>query len=326
MDEIQIAGGGPAGGAAALAARLEGAPVRLVERSAHPRHKVCGEFISPGAAGILQQLGVWDEFQALGPRRIRRCVLHLGRHRKQWTLAEPGWGLSRRTLDNLLLERAAAAGAEVSRGAVFEPEPNGPVIVAHGRSTNDSGSDRLFGFKAHFSGPCDDAVELFFDREGYAGVSGVEDGFTNVCGIATESVLRRYGFDFDGFIRRTPALRERLHHLERAIEWVAVGPVVYRPPARSVVKPDSYLAGDALGFVDPFTGTGILNALLTGRMAGIAAARQVDPAIHLRECRSRLARPYFVASILRRGVTLAGTSWIAPWIPGRLLFSATRAI
>jgi flavin-dependent dehydrogenase len=47
MRAVHVVGGGPAGAMAAFAAMREGAPVRIFEKSAFPRHKVCGEFLSP---------------------------------------------------------------------------------------------------------------------------------------------------------------------------------------------------------------------------------------------------------------------------------------
>ena len=41
--------------------------VLLVERDRLPRHKVCGEFLSPEAQGSLAQLGVLDDVAALAP-------------------------------------------------------------------------------------------------------------------------------------------------------------------------------------------------------------------------------------------------------------------
>jgi hypothetical protein len=52
-----------------------------------------------------------------------------------------------------------------------------------------------------------------------------------------------------------------------------------------------YTAGAAPGFVDRFTGTGILNALLTRRLARIAAARLDSQHRHVRAGRARLAEP-----------------------------------
>src|SRR5216684_6421832 len=56
MNEILIAGGGPAGAAAAIAAWLDGFPVRLFDRKAASRRKLCGEFLSPHASEILAAL------------------------------------------------------------------------------------------------------------------------------------------------------------------------------------------------------------------------------------------------------------------------------
>ena len=47
MRAVHVVGGGPAGVMAAFAAMREGAGVRIFEKSAFPRHKVCGEFLSP---------------------------------------------------------------------------------------------------------------------------------------------------------------------------------------------------------------------------------------------------------------------------------------
>src|SRR5205807_4102060 len=86
-----------------------------------------------------------------------------------------------------------------------------------------------------------------------------------------------------------------------------------------------YPAGDSLGFVDPFSGSGIFNALLTGRLAGMAAARQVSKLEYIQLCRSLLGRAFFVCSILRRFVGHADARWIAPYLPGNMLFRFTRA-
>src|ERR1035437_1562533 len=47
MRAVHVVGGGPAGVMAAFAAMREGASVRIFEKSAFPRHKVFGEFLSP---------------------------------------------------------------------------------------------------------------------------------------------------------------------------------------------------------------------------------------------------------------------------------------
>jgi len=329
LTEILIAGGGPAGAAAAIAGRLEGSPVRLVDRATTFRHKVCGEFISPDASKILETLEVWRNFGALRPCPIHRCVLHLGSRTEQWTLPECAWGLSRLQLDRLLIEKASALGAIVSRGEVVDwRETNraeGPVILACGRAEATKQRDRLFGFKTHFEGPSDDAVELFFDHSGYVGVGGIEDGLTNVCGIAPESLLRRYGFDFDETVLRSPALAERLRPLRRRMDWIVTGPLLFAPPSTRDLPDGVYPAGDSLTFVDPFTGSGILNALLTGRLAGRAVARRIPRSEYVKACRSLLGRAFFISSMLRRLAGHTEVHWMAHYLPSQALFRLTRA-
>jgi flavin-dependent dehydrogenase len=301
----------------------------LIDRAKNARHKVCGEFISPGGRQCLEDLGVWDEFAALGPCRITRCKLNFGHYTNQWNLTECAWGLSRLRLDQLLLDKAASLGVVVRRGEVFDRHRHNPtdaaLIVACGRQTTIQGGNRLFGFKAHFDGPSDDAVELFFDACGYVGVSGIENQLTNVCGIARESTLRRYGFDFDEIVRRSPSMAERLGPLRRQMRWIVIGPIVFSSPRHRTSGDQVYVAGDALGFVDPFTGSGILNGMLTGRLAGLAAGRGIPAAAYLRLCRSLLGTPFAVSCILRSLAGHPGLHCFGPYIPGQLLFRWTRA-
>jgi flavin-dependent dehydrogenase len=329
MEEILIAGGGPAGAAAAIASRMEGSPVRLIDRAATFRHKVCGEFISPEASQLLETLHTWRDFGALGPCRIRRCVLHLGDRSKHWKLPECAWGLSRLQLDRMLIERASALGAIISRGQSFNGRLTNPfegrVISACGRKPALDRADRLFGFKAHFEGPADDAVELFFSGHGYVGVNCIEDGLTNVCGIARESLLKTYEFDFDEIVCLSKPLAERLRPLQRRMRWIVTGPLSFAPPSKRDLETDVYAAGDSLGFVDPFTGSGILNALLTGRLAGLAAARRIPRSEYMKACRSLLGRTFSISSVLRGLASHTEVHWLAPYIPAQTLFRLTRA-
>ena len=67
MRRVRIRGGGPAGCSAAISALQEGVGVQIIERSHFPRHKVCGEFLSPGIERVLNEFGLWSEFEALRP-------------------------------------------------------------------------------------------------------------------------------------------------------------------------------------------------------------------------------------------------------------------
>ena len=321
---VQIVGAGPAGASAAIAALHEAAAVRITDRARATRHKVCGEFLSAEVSSVLERLGVWPDFLESGPSRIHRCRLYFGWRVKEWTLSEPGFGLSRLALDRLLLGRACSLGAGLARGLDIrgDSENGSALVLANGRHPSASPGPRLFGFKAHFEGPCDDAVELYFDRFGYVGVNSVEGNRTNVCGIAPEDVLRRHGFEIDEFLSHSSPLAERLRPLTRRMAWLMTGPLTFS--RFRTVPTDSYPAGDALGFVDPFTGSGILNALATGSLAGEAAARRTPPAEYFQSCRILLKRPIAVSALLRAAIRSGLAGQLAWLVPGEWMYRLTR--
>lgn len=324
MPPVHIIGAGPAGSAAALAALSEGMPPEISERSRLPRHKVCGEFLACEVACALEELGAWDDFLRAGPASIRRLVLHFSRRERRWSLPQRAFGLSRYRLDSLLFERAIALGARRRpTGAVASTGEPGPTVLACGRKAAAPRGRRLFGFKAHFQGPADDAVELFFFPGGYVGVSPIEQGLTNVCGLAPEDVLRRYGFEPEPLFS-APALADRLRPLTRTMSWLMAGPLVFTRAFDGPAQPKIYPAGDVLGFIDPFTGSGILNALLTGRLAGRAAARGLPSQQYLRHCRRLLARPVEVAALVRAALRNGLAEYLVSFVPARLLYRWTR--
>jgi len=296
----------------------EGTPVRVIEKSRLPRHKVCGEFFSPEIGPELIQLGVWDAFLAAGPACVNRTALHFGRRTKSSRLPETAYGLSRYAFDQLLLEHARVAGANVV------PEYHGqPQIAATGRrATPSARGNRLFGFKAHFEGPTDDAVELFFFDRCYVGVTSIEGGKTNVCGLAPESFLSSFSFEYDSIPLHCRALADRLKPLRRAMPWISTGPLQYGQVFDHAVS--VYPAGDALSFVDPFTGSGLLAAVRSGAMAGRAAAQNQAVNQYLRECRASLRQPFQVAGVLRKALEGGWAETLAPFAPSRLLFALTR--
>src|ERR1035437_503255 len=115
MRAVHVVGGGPAGVMVAFAAMREGAGVRIFEKSAFPRHKVCGEFLSPAILPLLRRAGCEAGFLQLRPSILSAMRLHFGTRVIRHPPPEPAYGLSRYELDRLLLEHAASAGAQVVR-------------------------------------------------------------------------------------------------------------------------------------------------------------------------------------------------------------------
>jgi menaquinone-9 beta-reductase len=314
MERITIAGAGPAGSSAAWSALAAGAQVEIFDPAHFPRHKVCGEFLSPEAALLLPDLPPCP--------RIRSVRLYFEKHRKRWTLADPAYGLSRHALDEFLLNRAIKGGAALTRQRNLSPQP--PAVIAHGRQVMSVAGNRLFGFKAHFEGPADDALDLFFFKGCYVGINVVEGAITNVCGLAPESVLKKLNFDVDNLLTTSPALAERMGPLRRSWDWLKTGPLIHRRGWNEESRPGTYLAGDALGFVDPFTGSGLLAAIATGTIAGESAAARLPVERHVARCRTLLGSQYRTAAIFRTAIKYGFADLMLPFLPGKALFHLTR--
>src|SRR5262245_34166464 len=108
--DVAVIGGGIAGSTAATLLAQQGLQVVLLEKGAFPRHKVCGEFLSPEGTDVLQRLGVWPHLEAHQPPCISRFSLTAGRRETRHRLPSPGWGVSRWVLDQVLWENAERSG------------------------------------------------------------------------------------------------------------------------------------------------------------------------------------------------------------------------
>ncbi len=116
-----IVGAGPAG--ASLAIRLAAAnyPVTLIERERFPRHKLCGEFISPECLLHFERFGVKQRMAAADGCKITATVFH-AMNRKSVTIPSewfggPALSLSRSRMDEILLSQARSKGVEILQGS-----------------------------------------------------------------------------------------------------------------------------------------------------------------------------------------------------------------
>ncbi len=107
--DVAIVGAGPAGSGAAAALAGRGWRVLLVERDRLPRHKVCGEFLSPESQATLAALGLGRALAAADPVALVDAEL-ISRRGTRLLTALPGaaWGLSRYAMDAALAAAAAA--------------------------------------------------------------------------------------------------------------------------------------------------------------------------------------------------------------------------
>lgn len=113
-----ILGGGPAGSAAAIELSLAGRRVALIERSTTPHDKVCGDFLSTEALSSLNDLGL--NLSTLGAVPVHNVRLAGSLGISSATLPFAAQSLTRRALDEALLQRATRAHTLVLRGHIAE--------------------------------------------------------------------------------------------------------------------------------------------------------------------------------------------------------------
>ena len=116
-----IIGAGPAGTATAIGLARQGRRVAIIERSAYPRRKVCGEFTSATNIDLIDRLGVGATFRSQAGPEVRRVAFFadgpsVAAPMPKGKCALFGRALGRDVLDGLLLDAARTAGV-----VVFQP-------------------------------------------------------------------------------------------------------------------------------------------------------------------------------------------------------------
>ena len=346
--DLAIIGGGPAGTAAALEARRHGLEVALWDRDVFPRDKVCGEVLSAEALPILEQevptslrrARVIRSAEFISPRgRTRRFTLPApGAGLSRSVMDEALWRAATASgVHTLQGEAVGGIGRTASQlwaidSGTGDPQHSRFLIVACGRwwtlrglpSPTDRGrpqsspdrdeSTNWLGVKAHFKSlEQRDAVEMYFFPGGYCGVAPIEDGLYNACSLVHRSLARdacgRSPADFAAWIRqvaRHQALDNRLSSGTQVSMTVTTAGM--RLGSQSDMRNGALAAGDAGGFIDPFTGSGMSMALNSGRLAASILARTAlhpdaasfEPELQYRRKRhAATARSYAFARLIR---------------------------
>ena len=297
MHDVIIIGGGLAGCSAAIQLAGRGADVLLLEKGHFPRHKLCGEFLSPEAQAMFARLGVLEAVAHAGAHAITNAFITApdGAAFRE-SLPGTALGLSRYRLDELLFDRAVEAGADGRTGARvravagdldqgFSVQTDdasfaGRVVLgAYGkRGLLDRTLDRPFlkastpyvAFKAHYAGAdLADRIEIHAFPQGYCGLSHVEDSRVNACWISHQSALKAAGGDpermIDQALRQNDVLARRFSTMERVSErFEAVSQVSLA--RKTPIEHDVCMIGDTAGMIAPLCGDGMAMALRSAEL------------------------------------------------------------
>ena len=288
--DVVVVGLGPAGASAARAAASAGARVIAVDRRERPGEPVqCAEFVplslSSEVAGLsdlaVQPIEAMDTFlESDGPRRD----------------SLPGWIVDRARFDRTLVERARAAGVDCRFSApVATVDADGvhlsdgtviaaPVIVGADGPRSQVGRaigsiNTVFSHTRQITVPLlkpHVATDIFLSKSmpgGYAWL--FPKGDVANLGLGLDAPGRAFLRVLLEGLQAQLVREGRIGWDVLAITGGLIPSGGLLPPTGRIGARDVVLAGDACGLTNPITGAGIASAVISGRMAGEAAAARV---------------------------------------------------
>ncbi len=311
--DVAIAGGGPAGAAAALALVRPGARVIVVDEAVFPRDKICGDLLGTEAIATLRAMGCAETFSGgtalagavlYGPRGAGVGDIRVRHERIPSTGAARV--VPRRVFDARLLDRACEAGATLVRARVLGVARSARGSIAGLRTTVGDiaarvtiGADgwRSVVGRALGNGPIpedrravavrayardvaglDDRMHFWVQErdDGYAWIFPLGDGRANV-GLG---FLRResHADPLAAFERFCASPGSPAHRFlaNATFEAPAAWPIPLGWRGGALAAPGALLAGDAAGLASPLSGSGIHHGLRSGLGAAHAALRMLD--------------------------------------------------
>ncbi len=306
MVDVLIAGGGIAGSALAVMLGRAGLSVEIFEQRRLPQEKPCGEGLMPAGVGVLRRLGLASAVGGAPFHGIRYhagdlCAegrFPLPARAGQGARVQEATGIGQRRLhlDHALFGAAAATpgvqacsgvrvdGPTTERGRVVGLAVNGqerrarlvvgadgPFSMVRRRLGLDGPSPRRrrIGVRTHFQlAPGQEQppwVDVFMGDGHELYVTPLPAGEVLVAALADRDGMDgEIKTDFWQWIEAQPVLRRRLEGARRLTAFMGRGPLASR--ALAGYAPGAVLLGDAAGFLDPVTGGGMAQALLSAEL------------------------------------------------------------
>lgn len=306
--DVAIVGGGLAGLAASILLGRKGYTVILLEKETYPFHKVCGEYISMESWNFLAAIGLglrdWDlpEITTLRISSPNGNIL-------TQPLPLGGFGISRYKLDNELAAIARASNVDVrdhhqvkeityQNGlhqittdkitvqatvccAAFGKRSNldikwqRPFVIRKNHSLNNYIAIK---YHAKLDHP-PHLIELHNFKNGYCGISRIEDNQCCICYLTTAGNLRAYG---NNIARMEQELLSTNVHLKDIFSRAAF---LYKKPLaisqisfdkKTQIENHMLMLGDAAGLITPLCGNGMSMALHSAKIAAELVSKRLE--------------------------------------------------
>ena len=302
--DVAIIGGGLAGLALSIQLARHNHEVVLFEKEKYPFHKVCGEYISMESWNFLQSLGL--PLESLNLPKIDTLML-TAPNGKSFTTKLPlgGFGISRYKIDNLLSIIARESGVRLIEQARVENVKFDNSFLINYTIQNEHGIQRLdsktccsaYGkrsnldvkwkrafisqnnprtnnyiavkYHAQANWPAN-LIGLHNFKDGYCGISQIEDGKYCICYLTTAGNLKKSGGSItrmqEEILFKNPVLKEIFSSSDFLFETpLTISQISFSK--KPLVERNILMVGDAAGMITPLCGNGMSIALHSSKMA-----------------------------------------------------------
>lgn len=292
--DVIVVGGGLAGLCNSIALSRSGLKVMVIEKKEYPFHRVCGEYISNEVVPYLNFLGI--NHQKLEPSHINRLMVSSpSGNIINLVLDLGGFGVSRFSLDYFLFQKAKEEGVVFRLNSKVTSIEFGNeefqvhadkdfriaariVIGAFGKRSNlDKYLERSFfhhrspyiAVKYHIRTDQDkDLIALHNFKDGYCGISAIEDEKYCLCYLSSRDNLRETG-SIQGLeeliLKRNPYLRYVFNNSDFLYESpLVINEVSFRN--KQAVFDHILMSGDSAGMITPLCGNGMAMAIHSSKI------------------------------------------------------------
>jgi flavin-dependent dehydrogenase len=272
--------------------------VAVFEKKTYPFHRVCGEYIAMESWGFLERLGVPLADMKLPKINKLRVSAPNGNYFSD-EMASGGFGISRYTLDNLLAQIAISQNVTLYQNTTVEnvtfSEDNldkntqittsngifGAKIVcgAFGKKSNldvqlkrefventKTATQNYVGVKYHIelNGFPKDLIELHNFKNGYCGISAIEEDKTCLCYLTTSQNLKANNNDIklmeENILMKNPFLHKYFSTAKFLYDKpLVISQISFLP--KKAIENNIFMLGDAAGMITPLCGNGMTMAM-----------------------------------------------------------------
>jgi flavin-dependent dehydrogenase len=291
--DVGIAGGGLAGLSLSILCNKAGYNSIVIEKEKYPFHKVCGEYISFESWDFLEELGI--PLSEMNLPVIRKFLVSAPNGKfLEHNLPLGGFGISRYKLDAMLASVAEKKGVAILENTKVQDIRFANDLFSIQCATNNIRCKAAIGafgkrsaidvlwkrkFIRHNSGKLhnyigvkyhlkmdwpDDLIALHNFKNGYCGISKIEDQKCCLCYLTTASNLKYCGNDIkrmeQEILQQNPFLKKIFFESSFLFENpVTIAQISFA--TKTQVENHVLLAGDAAGMIAPLCGNGMSMAL-----------------------------------------------------------------